>query len=72
MKNNLQKILQVLNIVVIVGAGIGYWTTENSRNAVQDEQIKDLSEKLNDFTTSINQRLDKSDEKIDAIFEQRH
>lgn len=72
MQNNLSKFLQILNILAIIGVGIGFWTNDNIRGAVQTEQIKDLNEKLNEFIHNVNERLDKSDEKIDTIYEQRH
>lgn len=68
MKEHLSKLLQLMNILVILGAGVGFWTNQTISNAVQNEQIKNLSLRLDEFMATVNMRFDKSDQKTDALY----
>lgn len=72
MKNNLSKALQILNVIVILGAAVGFWTNQSVVSAVQSEDIKNINQRLDGFISDVTMRFDKSDQKIDALYEIRN
>lgn len=63
----IQSLLAIINIIFIIGAICVHFNDEHTSNAVQNEQIKALNERFEDFTKMFVERLDRLESKVDTL-----